>query len=306
MKNIPFLLFFSLFLLTCAQKPNREIAPAAPPAVTGAVRIVFEGMLGSGEKLSPWGLSFGAEGSLYVCDREARAVIRLDEKGAALSRFGGFESRADRMFSPVDVAAADGVDVFVLDGANSRILRLDRGLRESSTVYGGTETAGNRFGVFAGIALDHETGDLYLTDGSNGAIVRLDRSGNAPYVLGAFGSDHRSLRQPSGIDVDSKGVLLVADRGRGAVAILSRSGADIRFIGEGALEAPVDVAALPNGRLAVADRRGVLILNRAGAAEGLAGYGTDHALSPRSVAFREGKLYVSDALSGSILVYRVE
>jgi hypothetical protein len=68
----------------------------------------------------------------------------------------------------------------------------------------------------------------------------------------------------------------------------------------------VDVAALPDLRLAVADRRGVLVLSRAGVAEGSAGYGADRDLSPRAVAFRGGKLYVSDARSGSILVYRVE
>lgn len=302
-----FCLFLLLLLLaSCAGKPKQTEGPASPPAVTGAVRLVFESALDAGGNLSPWGLSFGAEGDLYVCDRESRSVIRLDGKGAVLSRFDGFESRAARMFSPVDVAAADGVDIFVLDGANSRVLRLDRGLRESSTVYGGSGTAGNRFGVFNGITLDRESGDLFLSDGVNGSIVRLDRAGNTPQVRGEFGSDRRSLREPAGIDLDAVGALLVADRGRGAVAYLPRSGAGIRYIGEGVLEAPVDVAALPNNRLAVADRRGVLILNSAGVAEAFAGYGTDRDLSPRAVAFREGNLYVSDARSNSILVYRLE
>ncbi len=305
-KNTIFLLavLLAVLLASCAAKPEKASVPVSPPVTTGAVRLVFESALGGGT-LNPQGLSFGAEGSLYVCDRDSRSVLRMDGKGAVVSRFGGFESRAERMFSPVDVAAGDGVDVFALDGVNSRVLRLDRGLREPSTVYGGTGTAGNRFGVFNGIALDPETGDLFLTDGSNGAIVRLDRNGNTPRVMGGFGTDRLGLRDPAGLDMDSRGVLLVADRGRGAVAVISRSGADIRYLGENVLESPVDVAALPDNRLAIADRRGVVILTREGVAEASAGYGVDREITPRAVAFREGKLFVSDARSGSILVYRM-
>lgn len=306
MKFIGLAFLLPILIASCAVKPGNQPEPATPPAVTGAVSLTFEGVFGSGARMSPWGISAGVNGDLYVCDREARGVLRLDGTGAVVSRFGGFESRAGRMFSPVDVSASDGVDVFVLDGANSRIIRLDRALREPSTIFGMKADAENRFGVFAGIVLDRETGDLFITDGSNGAIIRLDRTGSTTRVLGGFGSNRGSLREPAGIDIDSDGTLIVADRRRGAVALLPRSGAEIRYIGEGSLESPCDVAALPKGRISVADRRGVLVLNRSGAAVARAGYGTDRKMAPRSVVYHDGRLFISDALTGFILVYRME
>ena len=72
------------------------------------------------------------------------------------------------------------------------------------------------------------------------------------------------------------------------------------------LEAPVDAAALPGGRVVVADRRGILIMSETGNPEGRSGYGVERNMSPRSVAYRDGKLYVSDGISGLILVYIIE
>jgi len=259
-------------------------------------------------RLAPRGISFGPDGSLYVCDRSSRSVLRLNIKdgGKIISRFSGIESRAMGEFMPADVCASGGVDVFVLDGVNSRIFRLDRDLRNASPVYGGGSGGRGRFGVFLGIAQDTGTGDIFLSDRSNGAVVRLDPLSGEVRGLGVFGDERWSLREPEGISTDNRGILFVADRGLGAVAALTRTGGILRLLGKDILEAPADVEPLPDGRLAVADRRGVLILGKNGSAEGLAGYGADRAMQPRSLAYRDGMLYVADALSGSVLVYRVE
>lgn len=294
--------------LSCAVKQGTEESRSlsAPPKVTGSVRLIFESALGGTEAFTPGGMSFGPDGSLYVCDTGRRSVLRLGGSGEVLARFGGMEPRADRMFSPVDVAAGGGVDIFVLDGVNSRVIRLDRNLRSAGTLTSAGGDGRSRFGTFAGVALDNGTGDLYLTESSAGTIVRLDLTGNITQVSGGFGSEKRSLRDPAGIDVGADGALCVADRGLGAVAVAGRFGADIRLIGKGNLEAPGDVAFLTEGCIAVADRRGVLVLSREGVPEGLAGYGTDREMSPRSVAYRAGRLFIGDSRSRSILVYRVE
>ena len=289
---------------SCAAK--QETKNLMPPRVTGAVRLVFEGALGGAGAFSPGGMSFGPDGSLYICDTRRRCVLRLSGSGEELARFGGMEPRAERMFSPVDAAAGSGVDIFVLDGVNSRVIRLDRNLRSSATLTAAGGDNRSRFGTFAGMALDGAAGDLYLTDSSAGTVVRLDLTGNIAQVSGGFGSEKRSLRSPAGIDVGADGSLCVADPGLGAVAVSTRFGADIRLVGKGELEAPVDVVSLPDGRIAAADRRGVLVLSRAGVPEGLAGYGADREMTPRSIAHRAGKLYIGDARSRSILVYRLE
>jgi DNA-binding beta-propeller fold protein YncE len=287
------------------EKSRSTGAPAPPPSVTGAVRLAFLGAFGK-EKISPWGMSFGADGTLYVCDRDHASVIRMDGEGKVISRFNGLESRVERMFAPTDVCASGGIDIYVLDGANSRILRLDRDLRNAFVVYDGATEEKNRFSTFNGMAYDRESGDLYLTNGSDGSLVRMDMISKTVSATGVFGSEKKSLLEPVGLDVDKDGALMIADRKYGAVAVMSHFGADIRYIGKNVLEAPVDVAVLPQNRLAVADRSGVVIMTRTGTAEALAGYGVDRQMAPRSVAYREGKLYISDALSGSVLVYKLE
>jgi len=297
----------ALLMLSCAGKMGEKSHPPStpPPAVTGSVHLTFIGVFGT-EKMSPWGMSFGADGTLYVCDRDHSSVIRMNSEGKVISRFNGLESRVERIFAPIDVCASGGIDIYVLDGANSRIIRLDRDLRNAFVVYNGRSEEKNRFGTFNGIAYDRESGDLYTTNGSDGSLIRMDMVSKKVSTTGGFGSEKKSLLEPIGLDVDKDGALLVADRKYGAAAVIPHFGTDIRYAGKEVLEAPVDVAALPRDRLAVADRRGVVILSRTGTGEGLAGFGVDREMAPRSVAYREGKLYISDALSGSVLVYKYE
>ena len=303
------IVFFSFAIISCAgkmgEKPQSPRALAPPPSVIGSVRLTFLGVFGT-EKISPWGMSFGADGTLYVCDRDHAGVIRMDGEGKVISRFNGLESRVQRMFAPIDVCASGGIDIYVLDGANSRILRMDRDLRNAFVVYDGSAEEKNRFSTFNGMTYDRESGDLYITNGSDGSLIRMDMISKSVSAAGGFGSEKKSLLEPVGLDVDKDGALLIADRKYGAVAVMLHFGADIRYIGKDVLEAPVDAAVLPQNLLAVADRRGIVIVNRTGAAEALAGFGVDREMAPRSVVYREGKLYISDARSGSVLVYKYE
>lgn len=99
------------------------------------------------------------------------------------------------------------------------------------------------------------------------------------------------------------GTLYIADEGYGALAVVKHFGGEIQYIGENVLEAPVDAAALPGGKVAVADKRGILIISETGNPEGRVGYGVERDMSPRSVTYRDGKLFISDGVSGLILVY---
>lgn len=300
---LPLLAVIGLLAFSCAGK-SPSAAHTAPPEITGAVRLVLVDSLGITGRLAPRGISFGPDGALYVCDRESRSILRLKPGDNEVARFGGFDSRAESRFSPEDVDASGGVDVFVLDEANSRVFRLDRGLRNGSVVLGGI--SGGRFGTFRGLAYDRDAGDILVTNGADGTVERLDLLSGITRALGGFGDEHRSLIRPAGLATTSAGTIFVADEGRGAVAVLSRSGGEVRFIGAAALESPRDVAVLPGGLLAAADRRGVVILSRNGVAEGFAGFGAGREMQPVSVAWRDGRLYVADSRSGAILVYSME
>ena len=245
------------------------------------------------------------DGTLYVCDRDRSSIVRLAGDGAVISRFDSFTNRTERLYAPIDVCSSSGIEIYAIYATGSRVLRFDRNLQNGFTIYRGRTREVRLFGAFNGLAYDKISGDLYITDRDAGAVLRVDMLGGSIRSLGGFGSDRANLRQPAGLDVDDNGVLYIADTGNGAVAVVKNFGEKITFIGGDVLEAPVDVAVIPDGRIAAADRHGVIILSVTGAAEAFAGYGVDRVMAPRSVAFMEGKLYVSDGVSASILVYEV-
>ena len=305
-------IYLMLLCISCAGTggnipPATESPAAEPPQVTGSVILAYERSLGKqGEIRAPWGISFGVDGTLYVCDRGKFSVIRLNGEGEIISRFDSYTNRTERLYSPIDVCSSSGIEVYAVDASNSRVLRFDRNLKNSFTIYRGGTGDTKLFGSFNGLAYDKISGDLYITDRDTGAVIRIDMLGGSVRTMGAFGSRSESLEEPAGLDVDPDGVLYIADTGKGAVAIVHNFGARIDYIGEGILDAPVDAAILPENRIAVADRNGVVVLSTAGVAEAYAGFGVERAMLPRSVAFRDGRLYISDGASASILVYRVE
>ncbi|MFC1490315.1 NHL repeat-containing protein [Candidatus Latescibacterota bacterium] len=293
--------------------PGISPEPAKPfvlPKVSGEIELVFERTLGGNIDIkSPWGLSFGIDGTLYLCDRDNSSILRIEPSGEIVSSFSGFDSRTERLFLPSDVSVSGGIEIYALDSVNSRILRLDRNLKNAYAVYQ-PDSGGDRsmatFGTFGGLAFDQTSGDIFVTDRDNGTVIRIDMLGGNIHTSGKFGSERMSLSEPLGLDVDGDGALYIADRANGAVGILSHFGGTLSFIGGDILEAPVDVAVLPDSRFIAADTRGVMIFDKAGNPLTLAGYGTDREMSPRSVAYSDGKIYISDALSSSVLVYGIE
>ena len=278
-----------------------------PPLVTGEMRLTYIKSLGKTAGIvSPWGISFGVDGTLYVCDRDRSSIIRLDSEGNSISRFSGSGSRTERLYSPVDICSTGGLAIYAVDAANSRVLRFDRNLKHSYVLYKKDSAENRLFSSFSGLAFDKTTGDLFITDRDTGALIRIDMLGGTIKSMGAFGSGKESFQEPAGLDVSDDGTIFIADKDAGAVAILSYFGAKIRHIESKVLESPVDVAVLPDGTIAVACRNGVLVLSARGVPLGMAGYGKDRTMSPRSVAYSEGKLYISDGISGSILVYKIE
>ncbi|MBN1292322.1 MAG: NHL repeat-containing protein [Candidatus Latescibacteria bacterium] len=301
-----------LSLCSCASSSfEKSVPPVAekvtPPAVTGSLRLTYSGTLGTqGEIRAPWGISFGVDGTLYVCDRDKSSVVRLNGSGEIISRFDSFTNRTERLYAPIDVCSSSGIEIYAVDASDSRVLRFDRNLKNGYTIYRGGADQTKLFGSFNGIAYDKISGDLYITDRDTGAVIRIDMLGRSIRTMGAFGSRDKSLREPAGLDVDPDGILYIADTKMGAVAVVRNFGAHINYIGGDALEAPVDAVVMDGGNIAVADSRGVVVFNPKGAAAAFAGYGVDRIMKPHSVAYKDGKLYISDGASASILVYTVE
>jgi len=304
------LMTFLLFVwLSCAGTIEKSdiTEQSLPPYVTGNVCLTFVKTLGENAGISsPWGISFGVNGTLYVCDRDNSRIVRLDNEGKIISQFSGSSSRVERLYSPIDVCSTGGIAMYAVDAANSRVLRFDRNLKNAFVIYRKDAADGRLFGSFNGLSFDNATGDLFVTDRDASELILIYMLGGSIRSTGAFGSGKKILNKPAGLDVAQDGTIYIADTGAGTVSVFTHFGGEIRHIGSDVLQAPVDVAVLPDRYIAVADTRGILVLSKTGVPEGRAGYNVDRVMSPRSVAFREGKLYISDGAVSSILVYKVE
>lgn len=305
---IIFLSFFSCSPFKEAAKHETSVKTTFhPPLFTAQHTLGYIGALVPDTSIkSPWGISFGIDGSLYVCDRNSSTILRLDRNGKTLSRFNGFDSRTERVFLPIDISVSGGIEVYVLDGADSRVVRLDRNLKNSYAIFRPRDEDKNLFGVFNGIAFDKFSGDFFLTDGDKASIVRYESLSKKPRVTGAFGYEKSNLTEPAGIDVAANGAVYIADKGAGAIAVMPNFGARLSFIGKSFLESPSDVTVFQDSLLAVADKSGIMILGIDGAPKGIAGYGDGRNISPRSIAYLDNRIYISDAKSDSILVYGIE
>jgi len=279
----------------------------SPPPVTGNIKLIFEKILLQSDSLgTPWGISFGTDGTLYVCDRANSRILRIDTHGKIISRFESSRTRTAKIFNPVDISVSSGISVFAIDNANSSILRFDRNLKNSASIYDLSDKTGKLFGSFGGITNDRISGDIFVTDKNSGSVIRIDTLGSNIRTTGDFGTGKKSLIEPLGIDVNENGSICIADRGVKAVALMKNFGSAISFIGSGILKAPIDAVFLEKGNILAVDDNGIVVFSDKGIAEGYAGFGTERIIKPRSAAFFDGKIYLSDGLTNSILVYRIE
>ncbi len=276
-----------------------EIAAPAPISVTYAGSIAITGL-----KQAPDGISAGLDGSLYLCYASSGRVLRVERSGTLIASFNVIDPRSEGVFTPIDVSASSSIEVYVLDSSRSRVLRLDRNLRNAYTVYASDPNRRSLFAAFRGIAFDRISGDIFVTDSDNGTVIRIDMLGGVTQTTGTFGTTSVSLKEPAGIDISSDGAILIADRALGAVAIQQNFGAEMNLVGKGILTAPVDVASLPEGFLAVADSRGIVVFDRNGNAVFTDSSTAERTITPRSIACFDNMLFVSDAASASILTYR--
>ncbi len=281
-KNVKILRFAFipvLILSGCAPNMARPEQAVTKLTVTYTDSIAVRGL-----KQAPEGIAVGFGGSLYLCDMQQKRVLRVDRSGQVLATYSEQNSRSTDVFTPVDVSVSGTIEIFVLDSGRARILRLDPTLTSVYVMYASDPGQRDQFGVFSGIAYDRDMGDLYITDSNEGTIIRVDMEGNTQKT-GTFGSSSISLKKPAGIDVSTEGTVLIADTGLAAIAVQESFGAEFVLIGKGLLEAPLDVAALPEGFLAVADVRGIVVFDRQGTAVFTDGYDTGRKMAPRAIAY---------------------
>jgi sugar lactone lactonase YvrE len=183
----------------------------------------------------PRGLAIAPNGHVWVSDTDANGVVEYTADGTVVRRYGhpglqpGFfdgSPTSARFDQPWGLACAPDGTIYVADRGNHAIRQIDPDGSISTYAGDGGMGSGNgdgegsaaQFNGPTDLALDGD-GTLYVADTGNHRIRRIDRFGTDDFAGSAQGyTNSLSLQfarfnRPSGLAVDVKGLVFVADTG---------------------------------------------------------------------------------------------
>jgi len=237
------------------------------------------------------GVAVGADGSLFVADRDRHRVERIDADGKLMTLAGtgqagargdGGPASAAQLRRPSAVAALPDGSVLVADTGNHRIrvvsstgqIRTVAGCRRPGSSGDSGRATRACLNAPRGVAT-HPRGGFLIADTGNHRIRRVSAAGRIVTVAGhtaGFAGDGHSgrrarLHSPSGVAATPRGGLIIADTGNQRVRSVSAGGI-IRTIAGGGRQKPggaTGVRAFLGRPVAVVpDRRGGVFIADAG------------------------------------------
>jgi tripartite motif-containing protein 71 len=214
---------------------------------------------GAGQFGFPYGVSLDAAGNAYVADDLNHRVVKLTPALAFAGAWGGYGTKAGQLAFPRAIASDPAGDSYVANTANDRIEVYNPEGRFLRTL-GISARGPNALTAPRGLAID-PAGRLLVSD-TVGNRLEAYAPGTDTYEgqwIAAGGHD-ASFVEPTGIGVDARGSLYVADAGNARIEHLWGDGTFLSEIGGpgglgGAqLNDPAAVAVAPqSGRTYVAD-----------------------------------------------------
>jgi sugar lactone lactonase YvrE len=207
---------------------------------------------------NPTGSLVDASGNLYFADQNNNVIRKVDISGDIITVAGnggsffsgdGGDARGATLYSPSGVALDGNGNLYIADLYNNRIRKVDT----SGTI---STVAGNGNSGYSGdgdaataaqlnrpirVAVD-SGGNLYIADSGNNRIRMVNTSGIISTVAGngsaGYSGDGGSatlaqLNGPSGMTVDGKGNLYIADTGNNRIRMVDTLGNIVTVAGNG-------------------------------------------------------------------------
>jgi len=163
------------------------------PARTPDTLLVEQKALGSFQRATR--LITNPQGWTYILDAERNLVVLMKGEEESSSSVGGYGWSSTTFDQPTGLAT-DGLNLYVSDRGNHRLLRFDRSLNFiSSFVTRDTSLLAARFGSPLGVALSR-LGDLFVLDGENLRVVKFAASMQYERSFGDIDDQRSRLRQP--------------------------------------------------------------------------------------------------------------
>jgi hypothetical protein len=193
-------------------------------------------------------------GLLVVTDVYNHCLRLVDPKSGCSIEKIGREGRSGGNFKEPSAVVMDNEEhIFVTELDNPRVQKFtSRG--KYLQKFGQKAFWGSQLHDPYGLALSPD-GRLFVTDWEKGRIVVYQKDGRH---MTTIGKDHAFLKFPAGLVFDRFGNLLVTDRGKHCVWVMSPEGKPIGRIGkigtgDGELLLPHGIAVLKNNSIAVSE-----------------------------------------------------
>lgn len=219
----------------------------------------------------PYAAAADANGIVYVADRAAHVIRRVDTDGTVTTYAGtpgsyGIDDGTAfnaRFYSPSGVAVDSAGNVYVADSGNSTVRKIAPGgivttFAGLGRERGNTDATGTqaRFDQPFGIAVD-ANGVVYVSDATANTIRKISPAGVVTTLAGRSGSSGSTdgagsaarFTVPYGIAVDSAGTVFVVDHGNHTIRKVTADGTVTTLAGT------AGTAGAANGRGAAASFR---------------------------------------------------
>ena len=170
----------------------------------------------------PAGLALDTDGNLYISDMNNNRIRKIDAStqnittiaGTGANAFGGdgAAATAARLNKPRGLAFDAAGNLYIADGNNHRIRKIDANTEYISTVAGGSGPgdAVNQLNLPTAVVVD-AAGTLYIVDDNNSRIIMVKNGTPSAYMNNGEGDADNQLRKPEGIAIGPDGYLYVAD-----------------------------------------------------------------------------------------------
>jgi DNA-binding beta-propeller fold protein YncE len=153
---------------------------------------------------------------LYTIDRDGNRVQVFDKDGNFIKKWGSKGTGDGQFTVPYSVDVDSKGDVWVADRGNHRIQKFDK---DGNFLFK-FGTFGSKEGQFNNprqVAVDKDVKFLYVADSKNNRIQKFDTNGNFIKSWGTLGSGDGQFILPVTAIIDSKGDIVVNDRGTNRV-----------------------------------------------------------------------------------------
>ncbi|MDH5457136.1 MAG: hypothetical protein OEY26_00335 [Nitrospinota bacterium] len=206
----------------------------------------------------PAGLAFDKQGNLYIADRANHRVRKVDTKGiittvagngtVGFSGDGGPATQAS-LNLPSGLAVDNKGNLYISDRSNNRVRVVNsKGIINTVAGNGKDGYHGDNMPALKatldkpfGLAIDKDN-NLYIADRGNNRIRKVDSSGlistvagdGGFYFIGDNGPAYRaSIAGPTGVAVDDKGNVYIADRSNNRIRMVDSLGMIRTVMGTG-------------------------------------------------------------------------